>query len=554
MGAYPFSMIFPPAAFRSIEDQPSSPKPLPAGGFRIFFDGTPSPRIESGDDAGRTYAEHRLTDLRGANAWPDTVGWMEEIPSFSERGFMLDISRCRVPTMQFLFRLVEWLEVLRFNQLQLYTEHTFAFAGHRTVWEDASPMTPSEIRTLDDYCRDHHIELLPNQNCFGHMERWLKHPQYRHLAECPDGFAHPVAGHKDCGTTLFPSPESECFVEEILSEVLPLYRSGKANVGGDEPWELGQGRSGERAGTEGKHEVYLGFLEKIFGIAGRLGKEPIFWADIILERPELVSRLPDGVIPAIWGYHPSHPYAEQCKVIAEAGFRGRFQVVPGTNTWNSFTGRLSHAVENIRIAADHGVRFDARGLVLTCWGDGGHHQSTASLFPSLILAGRAGWSADCDTGDLPGAIDALFYPGEPGGHGKAICDLGRIDELLPFPNHNQSFLHRAFFAAPGEPTDPVETVSRGTLRHADERLAGIGTENLSPDIGLSKEMSRWALHRCLLTKGDSAISERELGNRLSALRSEFRRVWLRDSREGGLAESLGRFPVALDGWMEDSKD
>ena len=535
-------MIFPPVALRSPGDIPSPPERLPAGGFRIFFDGSSSPRIEAGDAAGRFHALNRLTDLRDGNTLPETPGWIEEVPLFPERGFMLDISRCRVPTMEFLFRLVDWLAVLRFNQLQLYTEHTFAFARHRTVWEGASPMTPDEIRTLDDYCRDHHIELVPNQNCFGHMERWLKHPEYRHLAECPDGFEHPVAGRRDCGTTLFPSRGSERFVAEILSEVLPLYRSGRANIGGDEPWELGQGRSRDRAGSEGKHEVYLGFLGKIFAIAENLGKEPVFWADIVLERPELVSRLPAGVVPAIWGYHPSHPYARQCGILADAGFGGRFQVVPGTNTWNSFAGRLPHAIENIRSAAEQGARFGARGLVLTCWGDGGHHQSTASLFPPLLLAGRAGWDSGSGTRDLPGAIDGLFYPGKPGGHGQAVCDLGRIDELLPFPNHNQSFLHRAFFAAPDELADLVETVSEKNLREADERLAGIRTDDFSPDIGLSKEMNRWAVLRCLQAMGASATGERVLRERLSALRSEFRRVWLRDSREGGLAESLGRFP------------
>ena len=52
---------------------------------------------------------------------------------------MLDISRCKVPTLATLKTLIEQFADLKYNQLQLYTEHTFAFTDHETVWRDASP-------------------------------------------------------------------------------------------------------------------------------------------------------------------------------------------------------------------------------------------------------------------------------------------------------------------------------------------------------------------------------------------------------------------------------
>ena len=99
---------------------------------------------------------------------------------------MLDVSRDRVPKQAELLSLVDRLSRLRINQLQLYTEHSFAYAGHEVVWRDASPMTPLEIRELDAHCADRGIELVPNQNSFGHMHRWLQHDAYRELAEKPD--------------------------------------------------------------------------------------------------------------------------------------------------------------------------------------------------------------------------------------------------------------------------------------------------------------------------------------------------------------------------------
>ena len=105
--------------------------------------------------------------------------------------------------------------MLRFNELQLYAEHTFAYKEHSTVWNNASPMTAAEVCLIDDYCTGRGIELVANQNSFGHLERWLKHDRYRALAECPEGFIHPVSGkHKD-PSPLHPNKESLDFIHSL---------------------------------------------------------------------------------------------------------------------------------------------------------------------------------------------------------------------------------------------------------------------------------------------------------------------------------------------------
>ena len=61
-------------------------------------------------------------------------------------GYQIDVSRRKVPTMETLYRIVDIMASLGYNQFQLYTEHTFAYKGHETVWCEASPMTPDEVR------------------------------------------------------------------------------------------------------------------------------------------------------------------------------------------------------------------------------------------------------------------------------------------------------------------------------------------------------------------------------------------------------------------------
>ena len=400
-------------------------------------------------------------------------------PLFERRGLMLDISRNRVPTMETLRQLVDALHALQYNELQLYTEHTFAYTGHETVWQNASPMTAEEIHELDDYCGLRGIELVPNQNSFGHMERWLRHDTYRPLAECPDGFEHPLAGWRDSGSTLYPSKESAAFMDELYAELLPNFTSSQLHIGGDEPWELGKGRSAARVASQGKHRIYLDFMKRLFTLTRAHGRRPQFWADIIMERPDLVPELPEGVIPVIWGYEADSPFAEQCRVVAEAGFANRYYVAPGAGNWNSFSGRLDVAEANIRLAAECGHAHGARGLLLTAWGDNGHHQPWLSLYPALVLAAAAAHGQQLNRADLSDWIDQYFFPQRPAGHGAAICALGAVDSLLPQPAPPNSFLHSAFFASQPDvekklrslvsrgPTDPRW---RGSGRYRDRRF------------------------------------------------------------------------------------
>ena len=111
-------------------------------------------------------------------------------PDFPARGVMLDVSRDRVPTMATLYDLVDLLASWKVNQLQLYTEHTFAYRNHPEVWAEASPITGEEILALDAYCRERFVELVPNQNSFGHMAPWLKHTRYQPFAETTGEWRH----------------------------------------------------------------------------------------------------------------------------------------------------------------------------------------------------------------------------------------------------------------------------------------------------------------------------------------------------------------------------
>ena len=109
-------------------------------------------------------------------------------PDFPRRGVMLDISRGRVPKLETLLDLAEHLADFKINELQLYTEHTFAYRKYKSVWQSWGALTGAEIRNLDARCRELGIDLVPNQNSFGHLRYFLEDPRLKKLAEVSEPY------------------------------------------------------------------------------------------------------------------------------------------------------------------------------------------------------------------------------------------------------------------------------------------------------------------------------------------------------------------------------
>jgi len=365
---------------------------------------------------------------------------IDDAPTFEERGVMLDISRTRVPTMKTLYEMIDLYAELKFNSLQLYTEHTFAYKGHEKVWKDASPLNGKEIEAIDDYCSDRGMELIPNQNSFGHMERWLRHPEYHNLAEAPEGFEDPWGVFREYASTLSPrAPGSMELLKDLFDQLLPHFRSRTFNIGGDEPYDLCAGKSSEECGKKGTGIVYLEFLNRIVAEVEKRGYKPQFWADIILNYPELLDQIPEDAVVMNWGYESEHPFEKETEILAESG--RKFQVCPGTSSWNAIAGRWENARENIRSAAEHGLRNGAAGLLITDWGDNGHKQQYVVSLPGWMAAAAAAWNGpEGVEEDIRAAIQTHIFSDPRGREAEILLNLGDIYKENPLKLHNMSFL------------------------------------------------------------------------------------------------------------------
>jgi hexosaminidase len=317
---------------------------------------------------------------------------IRDYPDFARRGVMLDISRGRVPNLRTLLHLVELLGEFKINEFQLYTEHTFAYRNYRAVWNGWGPLTGPEIEQLDAHCRTLGIDLVPNQNSFGHLRYWLEYPPLKKLAEVSEPYESADKTFLRYPTTLAPNhPKTLPFLRDLYDELLPHFSSSNFNVGCDETWDLGRGQCRALCEKKGKGRVYLDFLKKIHREVSSRKRRMQFWGDIIMHYPELIKELPDDVIALNWGYEKEHPFDREAGTFAQSKLP--FYVCPGTSTWMSLIGRHDTAFANLRSAADAGRKHGAMGYLNTDWGDGGHPQPLAVSYAPYLVGAAVSWCA-----------------------------------------------------------------------------------------------------------------------------------------------------------------
>lgn len=507
--------------------------------------------IVASTPAGLFYGGQTLIQILSQRAAELPCLHIDDWPDFPQRGVMLDISRDKVPTMATLFDLVDRLAAWKINQLQLYTEHTFAYRRHPDVWATASPMTGEEILMLDDYCRTRFIELVPNQNSFGHMRRWLTDARYRPLAECPNGCdTESEWGYFDEPFTLCPSdPGSLDLVRSLMDELLPHFSSHQFNIGGDETVDLGQGRSREEVAKRGKGRVYLDFLLQIYQEVKARGRTMQFWGDIIMTYPELVAELPRDVIAMEWGYEADHPFDAHGAKFAASGIP--YYVCPGTSSWNTIAGRTTNAIENLRVAAENGLKHGAVGYLITDWGDNGHWQPLPISYLGFGYGAALAWAYQANRDqDVAQIISHYAFEDTTGRLGQLVYELGdaylQPGRLL----HNNSLLFKLLQMSPAE-IDSDEPLSSNklhdTLTYINQVMDNLPhAHSTRPDAELivrelqwAAEMLRHACRRGLWVLGDQTLRQ-QLANEADNLLDEHRYIWLVRNRSGGFEDSQAR--------------
>jgi len=514
--------------------------------------------IFAATNTGAYYAIQTLKDLVAiyANRLPACL--IKDEPDFKRRGVYLDCSRGKVPKIQTLKELVVRLAHWKINELQLYIENVFTFKHHPDIGRGYSPFTPDEILDLQDFCKLHHVRLVGSLASFGHFEKILALPKYRHLGELPGYRGFPG------GTTLCPTdPGSIKFISELYSEFVPLFEAEDFNVCCDETWELGKGRSKKQTDRIGTGRVYLNFLLKIHRLCQKYGKRMNVWADIVLKYPGLLNQLPKDIVLLNWEYEHNGKNIYKTKDIAKTKIP--FMVCPGTSGWLTHGSRLPNSIVNVKNFAEQGRKYHAEGLLNTDWGDNGHRNLLGVSLHSFAHGAAISWNGKAVNNAKFTENFCFHFFGE---HTGRLADIIRllggtyITCGTKVPNKNWLYSALVEPVKNNQPDSPIDLMNEKGLRKIAEQFsdesiwpkppkhAGNFKKIALEELKLAARMDCLSARRAMAAKSLRAgknIKRKELQllkRQMQNIARDFKRLWLLRNKVSRLKDNLRLFQQA----------
>ncbi len=531
----------------------SCPDPnLPEQGYLIEISAPSKVTISYRDEPGLFYARATLDQLLGSfSDQRIPVGKIRDWPDNKIRGVMLDVSRNRVPTLETLLHLIDVLASWKINQVQLYFEHVFSYPGHESVWEGCDPYTLDDLRVLAAYSKERFVDLVPNQNMLGHMERWLIHEDYEDLGIIL-GTGQNAFGLATPASTLDPTnPKSLDLVADLAGQLCEALDSPFFHVGLDEPWDLPAERSSQ----------WRTWLNRISEIECLSERELLVWADMVGHHPELALDLADNITLCDWNYEANFDFSVSAQRYRDLGARS--WVCPGTSSWLSVAGRVSNTLENCLHASQSARDFELGG-VLTCdWGDFGHHQHLPVSLPGLVAGAAFSWCVSSNSHISPEVvarlIDERYFLRPDCQLGHAVVSMGDLYAKMPFqlPNLSLAVMHLylpQFPVGTGLTSglslnvlDEMQEVVSQALSSANMALVGEGNHGLqisAREISNTARFLELAISdaRARLENSNSIesvpkSSRDRLVTMLDHLVEDYKSCWLLRNRPGGLEES-----------------
>jgi hexosaminidase len=370
--------------------------------------------IVASTDAGIFYGVQTLKQLVvGAGATARVRGArIRDWPAMRWRGLHDDMSRGPIPTVEFQKRIVRQLAAYKINVYSPYFEHTFDYASYPLSAPPGGRVTPAEMRDLVAYARRYHVEVIPEQEAFGHLHLLLKNETHAPLAETPNG--HVMAPGQ---------PGAMEFVRKTFKELDATFPGSFFHIGADETFELGRGQTRARVleearrlkndEREGVGAVYLDFVTRIARELAPYQRKLLFWGDVAMNHPALVRTLPKELIAVAWWYDPIPSFDKFLQPFKDVGMTT--WVAPGINNWNRVYPNNHNALINIRNFARDGQRYGSTGLLNTNWDDDGDALLNQGWMGILWGAAAAWQPGESSIDRFQEAYGPLFHGDTTGG-------------------------------------------------------------------------------------------------------------------------------------------
>jgi len=280
---------------------------------------------------------------------------------FSVKGFHVDL-RIQPMPMSTLRTLAADLAEFGLDTLLVEWEATYPYDKHAIISNEYAA-TRDELKSFISHCADLGVQVIPLQQCFGHIEYILRHDRYAHLRE----------SNKDL-CQLCPLKERAALqvFRELLADMASTHRSEYIHIGGDETYLLGHcPQCSAKAQRDGKSRLYVDYFKEVAQAVVKLGRRPLVWADMLLKHPEAAGAMPKECIFVDWNYGWASNRFGDIAQIRRNGFElwgaAALRASPDNHSLTSWKRHF----DNIRDYIPEARREGCTGMLMTSWSTSG---------------------------------------------------------------------------------------------------------------------------------------------------------------------------------------
>ncbi|KAG7208569.1 hypothetical protein KM043_014782 [Ampulex compressa] len=349
--------------------------------------------------------------------------FIKDEPRFIHRGILLDISpRGRIPTLEYLLHTIELWSSFKISHLHLYSRLT-----PNCDWQLC--YSKSEMVTLDRYCKDRHLDLVPTLDVDSNVGQ-------HHLAQMWPIFQELLA--------VFPSL-SYVHVGPRLASLLVQPDSFDLNLSVNETIETDMS------------EIFKSYscLQELWHILNLSPSTTLLLCSNGLHSKPEFHNIPSNIILVEYGFQADYDFSEWTEAFRIAS--GNVLPSSGTASYNSLAGCPASTFANTKNAIKASLEQDSIGIVVAHW-SGSHHLTPHPFawIGYLIAAGLA-WnpSTEIEIGVddnydmseqfstsrhkcITKLLDIHVFQDSEYRFGSAILELGRLDTLVLTLSKNQA--------------------------------------------------------------------------------------------------------------------
>ncbi len=317
-------------------------------------------------------------------------------------GYMLDLSRCAVLTVESAKDIIERTALMGINMMMLYTEDTYQMDKYPYFGYMRGAYSKEELKEIDAYALKFGIELIPCIQTLAHLGAALRWRDFGDVKDTPT-------------VLLVGEDKTYELIEEMIKTCREIFATDRIHIGMDEAFDLGTGGFFQRNGYVPSTEIMNAHLKRVSAIVDKYNYKPMVWSDMFFtscnnekyyyipetQFPEdFKNNIPKNLEMVYWDYEGDFEGRYDSMLKAHKRLEHEIVFAGACWSWNRLAPNFQKTFMASRAALSACKKHGVQTAFMTIWGNGGTQTNFYENLPAIQLWAELTYNDDVPDGLL----------------------------------------------------------------------------------------------------------------------------------------------------------